>query len=154
MKWQGQKWDVCWHKSQVTKLKDVLPQITRDIFFLWKDKDKILVWADTITRNKGQGVLAQITKDKFFYERTRTKTWCGQAQITINRRKGVLTQITRDIVSFIIYLGSTSAAENDVKAGSPATSPVLGWGSINSLLGGLKTSIMLSFYNQMDIFRI
>jgi len=84
------------------------------------------VWADTITRNKGQGVLAQITKENFFYERTRTKTWCGQAQITINRRKGVLTQITGHIVSFIIYLGRTSAAGNDVKAGSPATSLVLG----------------------------
>ena len=99
-------------------------------------------------------MLAQITKDNFFYKRTRTKTWCEQTQITINRRKGVLTQITRDIVSFIIYLGSTSAAGNDVKASSPTTSPVLGEGSINSLLGGLKTSIVLLFYNQMDIFRI
>jgi len=108
-------------------LKDVLPQkIKRDNFFYGRTRTKFRCGLTQITRNKGQGVLAQITKDNFFYEMTRTKTWCGQAQITINRRKGVLTQITRDIVSFIIYLGSTSAAENDVKAGSPATSPVLG----------------------------
>jgi len=31
-----------------------------------------------------------------------------------------------NIVSFILYLGSTSAAGNDVEAGGPATSPVLG----------------------------
>ena len=75
----AQKWDVCRHKSQVTKLKDVLPQITRDIFFLWKDKNKILVWADTITRNKGQGVLAQITKDNFFLWKDKDKNllWAG-----------------------------------------------------------------------------
>lgn len=33
-----------------------------------------------------------------------------------------------------VYLGSTSAAGNDVEASSPSTSPVLGRGSINSFL--------------------
>jgi hypothetical protein len=44
----------------------------------------------------------------------------------------------------VAYLGRTSAAWNDVKAGSPSTSPVLGWGSIYSLLGGWKTHHIFS----------
>ena len=82
-----------------------------------------------------------------FYERTRRKTWCMLEQIKKHSTTDWLLvcennntdSTVYNIVSFIIYLGSTSAAGNDVKAGSPATSPFLGW----------KTSIMLSFLQQM-----
>jgi len=109
-------------KITIYKEQGELAQITRNIFFLWNDKDKNEVCWHKSKLTKLKDVLPQIIRDNFFfYERTRIKTWCGQTQITINRRKVVLTQITRDIMSFIIYLGSTSAAGNDVKAGSPAS---------------------------------
>jgi len=44
------------------------------------------VWADTITRNKGQGVLAQITKDNFFSMKEQ-----GQ-KLVVGRHKSQLTE--------------------------------------------------------------
>ena len=53
------------NKKHVNIFQDVLAQITRDNFFLWKNKDKWCVLAQ-ITINKVQDVLAQITRDIFF----------------------------------------------------------------------------------------
>ena len=44
----------------INKVQDVLAQITRNIFFLWKDKDKNECVLAQITINKVQDVLEQI----------------------------------------------------------------------------------------------
>jgi len=77
----------------------VLAQITKDNFFLWKDKDKNLVRVSTITNNKEitnttnirQGVLAQITKDNFFLWKDKDKNLVRVSTITNNK------EITRNI---------------------------------------------------------
>ena len=52
---------------RIIKVHEVLAQITRDNFFLWKDKDKNLVYVGTNhKKNRFQHVLAQITRDNFF----------------------------------------------------------------------------------------
>ena len=52
----------------INKVQDVLAQITRNNFFLWKDKDKNECVLAQITINKVQDVLAQITRNNFFME--------------------------------------------------------------------------------------
>ena len=59
---------------RINKVHEVLTQITRDKFFLWKDKDKNLASASTNHNKQKKGELAQITR----------KGACGQFEWPIN----------------------------------------------------------------------
>ena len=66
---------------KINKVHEVLAQIIRDNFFLWKDKDINLAWAST-NHNKQRKMWAS-TNDK-------DKKRCVLPQITTNKVQDVL----------------------------------------------------------------
>jgi hypothetical protein len=71
----------------------VLAQITRNNFFLWKDKDKKEVWTDK-NHNKQRKSCANTNHKKHFFlwkEKDKKLVWVDTKH---NKQKNVFTQIT------------------------------------------------------------